>query len=166
MSKERTTDSVTAMAERRAKIKEESDRIEQEEAKAAERRQEAQEVQDLKADNAEVKFLEKQSGLVDQDDTREMILDRIRQMREDVPKGPPPPPPISVAMRQQIDAEQEAGRAAVRRAQEEMDRNRGIREEAARDQQQREGTMTPVHHANPGMEQQFPANKATLGKTK
>ena len=166
MTKERNTDSVDAMAERKAKIREESERIEREEAKAAERRQEVQAVQDLKADNAEVKFLKEQSALVSQDDTREMILDRIRQMRDDVPKGPPKPPPISEFMRQQIEIEQEAGRAAVKRAQEEMDRNRGIREQAARQQREYEGHMEPVHHPNPGQNEMFPASKATLGKPK
>lgn len=166
MAKESRTESVNHTEDRHARLKAESARLAKEELLAEANRAEQQAAQDRKTDKAEVAHLEQQVGLLSEGETRDELLERIRRLREDVPVGPLGPPPPSEAMRKQIEIEQEAGRQAVKAAEEQAERTRLAREEVAADIRKREGTMQEVHHPNPGMDEQFPANKATLGKTK
>ena len=165
MAKEPKTDSLGHTEERRAKIKQEYEQYAKQEALAEANRAEQQAAQDRKADKAELVHLEQQVGLTQNIDSRDMLLDRIREMREEKPEVHGPPP-LSDIMRKQIEAEQECGRQAVAKAEAEAAQFRAARAAVEADTKKREGTMEPVHHANPGMEEQFLANKATLGKTK
>ena len=138
-----------------------------EEALAEANRGEQQAANDRKADQAEREHLEKQVALVDQDDTRDMLLDRIREMRQDpgaVPESSRPP--LTAFQQQQLEIEQNAGREAVKKAEAIAEQYQEYKKQIEAETKAREGTMTEVHHPNPGMGEQFPAQKATLGKTK
>ena len=146
--KETKFDSLQHLEDRRAKIKEESDQIEKVQAERVKRQAEDQEVAQYK-------------GPIGPDDTRETILDRIRKMREQ-PEETVMTRHITEFQAAQIKLEQEAGRAAVKKAEEEAERNRNLREQAAEEQRKREGEMSTVVHPNPSQRDVFPANKATL----
>jgi hypothetical protein len=106
MAKEPKTDSVVHHEDRHAKIKTES-------AAAAERQAEDQEIA--------------RSGVaVRVDETREDLLNRIRKMREEAANPPPMDQGgyMSDGQKQQLSAEQEAGRAAVAKAEQEAEANR------------------------------------------
>lgn len=101
--------------------------------------------------------------------TRDELLSRIREMRE-----PPPSPPelplghgrVSIRMIDEFNAEQEAGRAAVAKAEAELQRGREMRKRIEEEEKLRQGTMEPVFHPNPGQGEMFPSSGATLGKKK
>jgi hypothetical protein len=166
MAKEPKTDSVTHNEERHAKLKAESEKLAKEEAKAQADRDEKLAVQALKADDAEIRLMEQQIGLLHEGETRDELLERVRQMRLDQAAEPVGPPPPSDFMQQQINIEQECGRQAVKKAEEELAASREAREKAAAEEKARQGTMETVHMPNPGQDEQYPANKATLGKIK
>jgi hypothetical protein len=167
MTKELKTDSVSAIEERHARLTAESARLAKEEAKAEERRQEKQAVRDMAADDADAAMLEKQAYLLTDLGSRDQLLEKVRRMRLETPENTPPaPPPLTEFQRQQLEIEQQAGREAVARAEKQQEEVRAWREKLAAEERAREGTMVGVHHPNPGMQEQFPANKATLGKTK
>ena len=166
MAKESNTDSVNHTEDRLAKMRAESARLAKEETKAKADRDEKQAQHDYKADVAEANMVEKQAGLLHPGETRDMLLERVRQMREEKLPVPVGPPPLTEFMRQQLEIEQNAGREAVKRAEEQLAYSREAREKAAAEEKARQGTMETVHQPNPGMGEQFPANKATLGKTK
>jgi len=166
MAREPKPESVNHTEGRHARLKAESERLAKEADLADANEAEKVAAQDRKASNSEERFLKEQAALLQPGETREMLLERVRQMREDRPAETYGPPPPSEYMKKQIEIEQEAGRQAVKAAEEEYERNKEAREAAAADIRKREGTMQEVHHPNPGMEEQFPANKATLGKTK
>jgi hypothetical protein len=140
----------------------ETDRLKSE---ADAKQQQHQAEQQQRALEAEQESLRKSVALVKNTDTRDMLLERIRKMREEKPPEYRPPP-LSEADRKRLAEEQEAGRQAVARAQAEVDRLREQREQRERAERIREGEMVPVHHPNPGQDEQFPASKATLGKVK
>jgi hypothetical protein len=95
--------------------------------------------------------------------TRDQLLDRIRQMREEKVEEAHDYY-ISPEMQAQLELEQAEGRRMVALEEERQQRAAQLRAltVAAADQQ---GVMVGVHHPNPGMDEQFPAIKATLGKT-
>lgn len=92
--------------------------------------------------------------------TRDQLIERIREMRNakiEVAHDYY----ISPEQQAQLDLEQATGRAAVAKAEAEAKRFADIRMLAERAAQ---GEMVPVHHPNPGMDEQYPAIKPTLGK--
>ncbi|HEX6825732.1 MAG TPA: hypothetical protein VF077_05380 [Nitrospiraceae bacterium] len=161
-------ESVTHTRERLAQLKAESELQAQKQAKDEAKRKEDQAKRDKASKQAEEKDLTEQANLLEPGGSRDQVLERIRQMRDEPPANVPPAPEgyRSEGMRQQLTAEQEAGRVAVAKAQEAAEAARVNREKAAADTRQREGTMEEVRHPNPSQHEQFPANKATLGKTK
>jgi predicted metal-dependent phosphotriesterase family hydrolase len=111
MVKENKTDSVAHHEERHAKMKAESEDV-------AQRQSEDQEIAS--------------SGvLVHVDETREQLLDRIRKMRE-IAHPSPAEIPLSEGQQKQLDAEQEAGRQAVAKAEKAAEANRKAIEAATK----------------------------------
>jgi hypothetical protein len=100
-------------------------------------------------------------ALADQPDTREMLLDHIRRLRNE---KPPEIVPIgrNAAMQAQFEAEQEAGRRAVAKAEAEAELNRQRREQYEAAERAKTAQLTPVHRENPGQNEVFPTSKATL----
>jgi hypothetical protein len=92
--------------------------------------------------------------------TRDQLLDRIRQMREEKVEEKYEYY-ISPEMQAQLDLEQAEGRRMVAAEEERQRRAAEMRALTVADQQ---GVMVGVHHPNPGMDEQYPAVKATLGK--
>src|SRR5215467_11823443 len=111
---ERRTDSVSSAAKRAAKMKAEAADRAKAEAEAEQRRLEREEQDNAKAREEEDAFVEKLSERA-APETREALLDRIREMREE--KAPTyTPPPLTEGMKTQLEAEQEAGRQATAKA--------------------------------------------------
>jgi hypothetical protein len=113
----------------------------------------------------EIKFLQDQVGLVREGETREMLLNRIRRMREEKPRVIEPPP-LSPEMQAQLDREQAAGRAAVAKAEAEHAKYRELWHKEEEDEKRRQPELNPLQHPNPSQEEQYPATGATLGKRK
>lgn len=163
MAKEKAPESVGHIEERHARLKAESAQLAQEEAKAEADRQEKQAVRDMKADDADAASLETRAFQMTDPGTREQLLEHVRRMRlEPSENAPPPPAPLSEHMQQRLDAELNAGREAVRKAEEEAERGRENRAKAAAELKAYEGHMETVHQPNPGMNEKFPVNKATI----
>lgn len=166
MSSEHPTHSITSAKERAAKIRAEAAQRERELAEADRLKQEYAAKQEAEARKVEDDDIEKASSLLTGDETREQLHDYIRKMREEKRAEPSPPPPRTEGMMKELSAEQEAGRAAVAKAEAANAYNREASEKAKAEQAAREGSMVPVFHPNPGQDQQYPAAKATLGKPK
>ena len=157
MAKEKT-DSVNDMEARKAKIKAEADEIEKSQSEEEARQRQARIDRDLVTSEAQAKTLEHHAGLVHDGETREQLLDRVRALRE-APAAPAyVPPPPTAFQQQQINAEQEAGRQAVARAEAEQERVNERRRELAAEELARNGEMKLVQHPNPGMGEPFPVN--------
>lgn len=76
-------------------------------------------------------------GPIKEGETRDQLLERIRKMRESPPKEKPPEPFRSEATQKEFDREQEAGKAAVAKAKEAVDRShQALREHAAGEKNQ------------------------------
>jgi type II secretory pathway component HofQ len=158
MAKESKTDSVSDMEDRKTRIKEESDRADKEKAdKEAQRKAKTAE-REARMTEEEANSLEHQASLTKDIQTREQLLERVRQMREEKPEGPPPPPPPTEFMKEVIGIEQQAGRDAVAKAEKEMERVSAARRKADEETRAREGTMSTVQHQNPGQNEKFPTN--------
>jgi hypothetical protein len=156
-------DSITHTEERLAQLKEGSDQAVARQVEAEQKRKLEQDARDEASRLAEAQLLTDHIGLVQHGDTRELLLDRIREMREEKPPERPPLGYASEDQKAQLAREQEAGRAAVAKAEADAEKNRLLREQAAAETRAREGGMSPVVHPNPGQKDQFPAEKATLG---
>jgi hypothetical protein len=167
------TDSIISAEERAKAIRAEAAKIAKEQAAEAERQAAHQARQDAKARDVEEEDIKKVAdvvgGIYGEIGTRDQLLDRIRAMREDVPKEPER---VGYRTQRQLDelkAEQEMGRAMVAKAEAEIEWGREVRrkmaeEDALRQRAKEELRMQQVVHPNPGMNQEFPAQKATLGK--
>jgi hypothetical protein len=105
----------------------------------------------------EVSRLQDLVGLSRDQLTRDMLLDRIREMRAEKPPEYVPPP-RTPEQQKLYEAEQEAGRAAVAKAEA---AERLQREAAAKAQVTQEVTKTVVH-PNPSQSEIFPTIKSTL----
>jgi hypothetical protein len=105
-----------------------------------------------KAHAAEIRNLEQFSNLARDPMTRDMILERIRRMREEKPKEIVPPP-LSEADKRRLEKEQADGRAALAMVQAKM---QGIELPAEVSE------TTPVHHPNPSQNEIFPTVRSTL----
>jgi hypothetical protein len=159
-------DSVTHHEERHAKMQQEAAAQHRSDEEAEEKRELTQAERDRKTREAENQELAQYAGLVKENETREMLLDRIRKMRENPPKEPDPPTFRSDGLQKEFDAEQEAGRKAVAAAEQEQERNRELWRKHEAEERKRQGEMNPVHHPNPSQDDQYPASQATLGKRK
>jgi hypothetical protein len=155
------TDSLISAAERRAKMKAEADERARERKEAEQRRLEREKEETARTHEENVQLIEKQAALVEGDETREHLLQRLREMRADVPQ-PPKTMPLTERMRKQTEEEQEMGRKTAERNRAEFEAARELRLKAEREDAARQGTMAPVHHPNPTMNEKFPVNKGTL----
>lgn len=164
LSDPKPTDSIISAETRAATIRAESERIEREQAAAADRQKDHRARQDAEARKTEDEDVRKVAASLSDLGTRDQLLDRIREMRNDVPVGTPEPPPLTERMLQALKEEQEAGRAAIKKAEAEIEFNRKIQAKFEADERERLGSMVPVHHPNPGMNEQFAASGGTLGK--
>jgi hypothetical protein len=158
-----TADSIKHHEQRAAQLRamykeqqEEANRVE------AERLAEEQ-ARDQQARDREVEFLEVQVGLVRPGETRDMLLERIRKMRE-IKMEEPRYIGCTPEQEEQTKREQEAGRAAVAKAEAEEEKMRKLRAQIEEDERKRLGTMEPVYRPNHGQDVQAPAVGATLGK--
>jgi hypothetical protein len=116
-------DSVRHHEERREKLRAESEeRTKVEQASAAH-----------VAENQEIASF---SGIIRDGETRDQLLDRIRKMRE-VPPEPEREYYVSPNQLKQLSEEQEAGRAAVAKAQAEMDRYLAARDKVEAEEAER-----------------------------
>lgn len=150
-------DSTTHNEERSAQMREESkdEALKQQQAEAqrvlhaAEQRE-----QSLQAEEKQI------NDLIAPGTTRDQLLDRIRQMREEKVEEKHDYY-ISPEQQAQLELEQATGRAAVAKAEAEAKRFYDARMLAERAAQ---GDTVLVHHPNPSQDEQYPAVKATLGK--
>jgi Tfp pilus assembly protein FimV len=96
--------------------------------------------------------------------TRDQLLERIRQMREEKPVEIAPVPHRTPRQQAEYEAEVAMGRAMVAKAEAEIESTREVQRKIKLEQEAREGTMTPVYHPNPTQEEAFPVSGATFGK--
>ena len=115
----------------------------------------------------EIQFLEDQVGLVREGETREMLMDRIRKMRE-VKVEEPKYIGRTPEQEEQYQREQADGRAVVAREEARQNEYRELWRKQQEEEKKRQNApdMNPVHHPNPSQDQQYPATAATLGKRK
>ena len=152
-------DSTTHNAERAASIKAESDYNEEQQAKARDEYKRQQGVDEQRVRESEIQRLEQYSALARDALTRDMIMDRIRKMREEKPVEAPWPPPMSKEQREQLEREQAQGRAAMEKYAAETAKNREAAAQAEADIKKNEGTMTQVFRENPSMNKEYPVNR-------
>jgi hypothetical protein len=165
MANERLPDSIKNAEERSAAIRAESERIEREQAvqeaerklAMAQREEEIRQVEDI--DIA-------QTNLLAGTETREYLLERIREMRNATPIEVVPVPHLTESMQAALDAEQDLGRRMVAKAEAEQAKVREMRARMEADERKLFGHMAPVHQANPAQTEAFPVVKATFGKPK
>lgn len=157
-----TTDSQLNAAARRAMIREEATkqaeaRTEQEAHRAA-----VDERQAKAAREDELKYLEGQGNLLGNIDTRDALLERIRQMRAEAKE---PPKPIGRQTQQEIDqynAEVEAGRAAVAKAEAYNEYAREARRQMELEDALKRHQMREIRHPNPNFDEAFPVYKPSF----
>jgi hypothetical protein len=154
-----TTDSLAHHAERSAQMREESKDAARLHVQAEAQRALQRAVQREQSIDAQEKQV---NDLIPPGTTRDQLLDRIRQMREEKVEIAHDYY-ISPEQQAQLDLEQKVGREMVAREEARQQQAAQARAltVAAADQQ---GEMVPVHHPNPGQQEQYPAIKATLGK--
>lgn len=163
---DRVLDSITHLEERSNKIRTASQEAAHAAAHAEENRVSQQEQRERSARLTRADELEVHAGLIKENETREMLLDRIRKMREEKPAEIVHVGYRSPDQQKAFEAEQKAGREAVARAEAEAERFREARLSAEAADRARQGDMVPVHHPNPDMDAQFPTINATLGPKK
>jgi hypothetical protein len=156
---ERKTDSEVHHEDRRVKMEEEAaknqqlaiDVMEKREAVAAERQRAARE--------AESQELTRQAGLIKPGETRDMLVERIRKLREqnEAKAVEIPPPPRPPDLQRQFELEQKAGREAIAKAEAEYERNRELRRKYEAEERAKAGET--VYHANPGQNEVYPTSK-------
>jgi hypothetical protein len=161
------TDSIIKAEERVAKIRDESARIALERSEAETRQKAHRASQEVAARLIEEDDLKQASSNVNLEPaTRDQLLERIRQMREEKPVEITPAPHRTPRQQAEYDAEVAMGRAMVAKAEAEIERNREVQRKIAADERERAGTMTPVYHPNPTQNEQYPVSGATLGVKK
>jgi uncharacterized protein YdiU (UPF0061 family) len=153
-------DSVEHNEERRTKMRDEA-AVQQAQADAARRasvlEQDARERTIRETENQE---LTQQVGLVKEGETREMLLERIRKLRAEMePKIEDQPIPIPPEQQKRTEMEQQAGREAVARAEQEVERNRELWRKQEEEERARKGSMETMHHPNPAQNEQYPTSK-------
>lgn len=154
-------DSVGHHEERHTKIREEA-AAQQAQADAYEEKRELDQVErERAARETENQQLTEQVGLVKAGDTREMLLERIRKQRAEMEPKVEEDQPVyrSPDQQQRFDAEQQAGREAVAKAEQEAERYREIWRKQEEEERARQGTMETMHHPNPSQKEQYPTSK-------
>jgi hypothetical protein len=141
------TDAIKAQME---KDNEEQERINAQHKKNEEKRQAAGREQ-------EIQHVENLVGLSRDQMTRDMLLDHIRKLRAEKPPEYVAPP-RTPEQQKLYEAEQEAGRAAVAKAEAAQQAQR----EAAAKVQAAQEVMKTVVHPNPTQSEIFPTVKSTL----
>lgn len=164
--KDKVFDSITHLEERSAKIRTASQEAAHTAAHAEEDRVAQQAYRERASRLARADELEVQAGLIKENESREQLLDRIRKMREEKPPEIVHVPYRSPEQQKQFEAEQQAGRDAVARAEANAEYYRALREKIAEEERLSTAVMVPVHHPNPSQDEMFPAIKATLGVKK
>lgn len=166
--KEKQPDSVTHHEERAAKMRAEAAENAAAAQQAEDEHREKRADKDAVARTEESNRLTKQANLLEEGETRDQLLDRIRKLRDEGSKPVESTAPLGISPYQQSirEIEEEAGRQAVAKAEKMMAEGQKARELVEQERIKREGTMVEVHHPNPGQNEQFPAQKATLGKIK
>jgi hypothetical protein len=163
----RKPDSIVHTEERRARMQAESDEQAMEREAIEEERKEKQGERERKATEEETRLLTEQASLIKDGESRDQLLERIRQLREQAkPPGPPAPLGISAYQQSIREIEEEAGRQAVARAEANMVEWRKNQEAAEKERLKREGEMQEVRHPNPSMQEQFPTQGPAMGKKK
>jgi hypothetical protein len=158
----RKPDSVVHNEERREQMREEAAAQQAQAGEAEEKRELDQAERKRVAREAENQELAQHVGLVQAGETREMLLERIRKLRNEKPEVKEDEPGFRPpSLQKEFDAEQEAGRAAVARAQEELERNREVwrKQEEEEKARRHEGITETVHHPNPTQNEVFPTSK-------
>lgn len=165
--KDRILDSITHLGQRAEKMRTASQEAAHAAAHAEENRIAQAEYRDRAARLARADELETQIvSIVSEKETRDMLLDRIRKMREEKPPEIVHETYRSPAQQEQFELEQKAGREAVARLTAEAERYKALQAKADEEERAKSAVMVPVHHPNPDMDEQFPAIKATLGPKK
>jgi hypothetical protein len=154
-------DSVRRARERLANMQAETDRTEREQAEAEARQKTYEEQKHLQARQEAADADIRQARRVTDIQTREQLLEHIRQMREEKPPEVVHETHRTPRQMEEYNAEVEAGRAAVAKAEALMDYNRELQRKIEAEQ-----AMTAVHRQNPSQDEQFPASGGTLGKRK
>jgi len=152
------TDSVESLRERAEKIRAEAAEQAKAREEAEQRRLEREAKANEQARKEEEAYVQNAAMTVE---TREHLMARILAMRAQQPE-PPKPPPMTERMKKQLEEEQEAGRQAVAKAQAQDEWARQVRLKAQQEDAAKEGSMAPVVHPNPSMDEKFPVNKATI----
>lgn len=157
------TDSIISAEERSKKWREESEVLEKTLAAQKAQQTEREKRKDKEYRESEAQHAEKALELISDFETREQLLQRIRDMRE-IPSEPVQhiPPPLSEHSRTQLELEQAAGREAVARHEAERERNLAIRRRIEEETRAHEGFMQPVVHPNPSVDTVFPTSGATI----
>lgn len=157
------TDSIISAEERSKKWREESEALEKTLAARKVQQTEREKRKNEEYRESEARHAEKALELISDFETREHLLQRIRDMRENPPEPVQHiPPPLSEYSRTQLELEQAAGREAVARHTADRERNLTIRRRVEEETRAREGTMQPVVHQNPSVETVFPTSGATI----
>jgi len=113
-----------------------------------------------RARDTDIANLERYVGLATDQMTRDMLLDRIRKMREEKPKEYEPPP-LSEADKERLAREQKAGREALAMVQAKM--GIGVHSSpTAPETTTNEMVMTPAVHPNPSQDEIYPTVESTL----
>lgn len=159
---EAPTDSVTAAQQRRARMEKEAVELLKAKQEAEERRLERERKHNEEARRQEDEYVMSQSS----GETREHLLARILAMRDQ--DKPEPPKPVGRTPEQQriYELQQEEGRRCVALAEAKLKANLEAKLKREREEAAQQAHTVPVVHPNPTMDEQFPATKATLGKTR
>jgi hypothetical protein len=157
-------DSFTHNEERRALMQAEFADAERAQREIEEKQQLERVEREQVTRDSEVKRLTDEANLLHDITTRDILLERIRKMRDEGKPKEIEYLPLTPDQQARLDKEQADGRAAVARAEalEAANRERWTREEAA--ERARQATMNPVIHPNPSQTDMYPTTGATLGK--
>jgi hypothetical protein len=161
MAQEKPTDSVTHHEERREKIRVEAAEQQQLAAKAEEQREHSRVEQSHATREAEDQELTRQVALIQHGETRDMLLERIRKLRElqkpaEEEEQPVVRPP---ELQKRFEAEQQAGREAVARFLADQERNRELQRKYEEEERLRQAPTETVYHPNPGQNEVYPTSK-------
>jgi hypothetical protein len=151
------TDSVQHHQDRTDAIRAELEKADEEQERINAQHKENEEKRQKAAREQEVQHVENLVGLSRDQMTRDMLLDHIRKLRAEKPPEYVAPP-RTPEQQKLFEAEQEAGRAAVAKAEAAL---QAQREAAAKAQAAQEVTKTVVH-PNPSQSEIFPTVKSTL----
>jgi chromatin segregation and condensation protein Rec8/ScpA/Scc1 (kleisin family) len=147
------SDSLQQRGEDKAAFKAEFDRQDKEQEQVNAKFKAEEEERQSIAREQDISNLSRYADLARDPMTRDLILARIRRMREEKPKEIEPPP-LSEYDRKRLEKEQAEGRAALARVQAAMTAHLPVVEEKP--------DTTPVHHPNPSQDEIYPTVKSTL----